>query len=116
MKFEGGTSSVISTGTKTILLNDDTINIDEVFFSTEEPDDNASVGWSNITSNYTRNPLYNDSSTSYALRHYKNVGGVKTLILSINIPSTGFDEAGELTMTINTVVGTPKLYFLVKGT
>lgn len=116
MKFEVGSHTVTSTGNQTIILNDDTIDITDVFFSIEDADDAGSCGWTDITTKYCRNIPYNDVTTSYAMRHYKNVGGTKTLILSLVVTATGFSTTGEFEINVDTKVGNPKLFFLVKGT
>jgi len=112
-KFEGGTFTVVSTGGDTIILDDSSLIIDEIFFSTESPDDNGSVGFADGTNNYTLNPLYNDSSTSKALQHFKNISSVKTKTLSLTL--TDKSNAGEFSINVDTRTENAKVYFLVKG-
>lgn len=113
MKFEGGTLTIVSTGGDTILLDDSSLIIDEVFFSVELPDDNGSVGFSDGTNNYTYNPLYNDSSTSKSLQHFKNISSVKTKTLSLTLTDKSYP--GEFSINVDTRTENTKIYFLVKG-
>lgn len=116
MKFEVGSTIIVSTGNKIITLNDDTIDVTDVFFSIEEPNDSGTLGWTDITTNYTRNILYNEVSTSNALKHYENIGGTKTLTCAITTSAGDFSTTGEFGFNVGTLSGNHKVYFLVRGT
>lgn len=113
MKFEAGTVLITSTGNKIVALNDSTLVVDEIFFAVESPDDNGSEGFSDGTNNFTYNTLYNETSTTKSLVHWKNVGGTKTKTLSFTI--TSLATAGEFSYNVDTRTENTKYYFLVKG-
>jgi len=122
MKVERGSFTVNSSNVG-ILLNDDTINVTDIWFQVVHASSGtsgASSGFSDGTDEEAQSVLAYDStsvtnsSSSYAITHYKRVSGSNVLKLAGNV--TDLSTPGEIYMSFSTYDPSLTVKFLAKGT
>jgi hypothetical protein len=113
-KVERGAITVVSSGSKTYVLNDDTLIPTNISFSiSTNSNSERSVGNYNGLINYSGNiGTYSDVSATKSICHYRNISGVKTKIAEATV--TGFDE-GEFYMNFTTLTENTSINFVVHG-
>ena len=98
-KVEYISITIASTGTDIVILNDSTLNIDDIILSVATASGELSSGYSDGVSTYSFSSTYGDTSTTKTVLHYRNIGGTKTKVFETVITDLDLGE-----FTINTTV------------
>lgn len=114
-KVELGSSTIVSTGTKTLTLNDSSLVPQKIVLFTMDSSTVGGAGYGDTATNFTGDTTYGDVDTVHSLTHYKNVSGVKTKVFEATVPSNAFAVAGEFKLSVTTLSATTKVYFVVFG-
>lgn len=114
-KVEYGSATITSTGSKTFVLADDTLQVEKVVLFVTDSSTVGSAGFGDQTINFAGGSAYNDETNTKALQHYRNVSGTKTLIIEGTIPPTSFVNAGEFVLAVTTVAASIQVKFVVFG-
>lgn len=114
-KIERGQFTRTHTGSTTVILNDDTINIEKIVFTIVSTTTEKSSGFSDSTINFTANDNYNEVSLANSIHHYRNISGVKTKTFEGKVPSGGFSSTGEFQFDTNVITQNTTIGFVVYG-
>lgn len=111
-KLEQGSSTIVSTGNKILVLNDDTIDIEKLVFLVSNSSTEVSTGFSDGTVNFTGNVGYGDTNMTKSITHYRNISGVKTKTFEGVVTLL---DVGEFTINVTTCTQSTQLKFLAYG-
>lgn len=111
-KLEQGSSTIVSTGNKTIILSDSTLAIQKIVFMVNNSTTEVSTGFSDGTVNFTGNVGYGDVNMTKSITHYRNIGGTKTKTFEGVITLL---DIGEFTLNVTTCTQNTQVRFLVYG-
>lgn len=111
-KIEQGSSTVVSTGSKTIVLNDFTLSIAKVVFLVSNSSTEVSTGFSDGTVNFTANVGYGDTNMTKSITHYRNISGVKTKTFEAVVTLL---DVGEFTINVTTCTQNTQVRFTAYG-
>lgn len=114
MKTEHGQITVLasSTGNKTPILEDYTLDIQAVALLIASSATESAVGFYDGTKQFTGSSAYKDSSTTRSITHYRNIGGVKTKVFEGTVTNL---DIGEFTINVTTCTQNTALRFVAYG-
>lgn len=112
-KVEYGSFTIVSNGTNTIFLNDDTINIQSIVLFIADSSNEVSAGVFDGTNTYTGSSAYSDENYTKTLTHYRNISGVKTKIIETVV--TNISDVGEFSTNTTTLTSSKQIRFVVFG-
>ncbi len=114
-KIEQGSSTIVSTGNKTFVLNDYNLSISKVVFLVTNSATEVSTGFSDGTVNFTGNVTYGDTNMTQSITHYRNIGGVKTKTFEAVVTTGGLSVVGEFTINVTTCTQSTQVRFVAYG-
>lgn len=114
-KVEYGSATFNSTGLKTLVLNDDTLQVQKVVLFVTDSSTVGSAGYGDQTDNFSGGSAYSDETATKAIQHYRNVSGTKTLIIEGTIPANSFATVGEFTLSLTTLSTSTQVKFIAFG-
>lgn len=112
-KVEYGSHTIVSTGNKTILLNDSSIQIEHLVIFVASSSTQTSAGYSDGTTTFTGSSAYGDENDNYTITHYRNISGTKTKVFEGVI--TNISVTGMFTLNVSTCTQATKVYFVAQG-
>jgi invasion protein IalB len=124
MKVFVGSTTVVTTGDKTLTLPDGTFQVKSVQFQVGSNNSAAaehSTGFSDGENHRAETTIKDGSieaskrSTNYAVTHYKVINGDLTLTLAGKVSTNGFSTAGQLGLTFDTCELTQSVDFIIYG-
>lgn len=111
-KVEYGSISILSTGNKTPILNDSTLDIERVVVWVASSSTESSAGYSDGTVTFTGSQAYGDENQTKTITHYRNISGTKTKVFEGVITVL---DTGEFTINVSTCTQTTLLQFVAFG-
>lgn len=111
-KVEYGSITVLSTGNKIPILNDDTLDIERVILFVASSSTEASAGYHDSSVDFTGSSAYGDENLTQTITHYRNISGVKTKVFEAVITSL---DVGEFTINVTTCTQSTSLKFVAFG-
>lgn len=126
MKRERGSFSIGSTGLKTIVLNDATLQVEEVEFfvgciSTSDTDNHTCLGYINATQQQALSTFSDTTGEKTALvnnkciAHNTRSGGTITEIITATLPANPFATVGEFNINFSAVNSSYPIFFIARG-
>lgn len=114
-KKETVSLTINSTGNKTFVLADSTLQVEKVVLCVSDSSSVASFGYGDETTNFTGGTAYGDENDTYSITHYRNVSGTKTKIIEGVIPSNSFNTVGEFVLNVSTLATPVQVKGIVYG-
>lgn len=114
-KVEPIAATFLSSGSKTIVLNDSSIDIEKVVLYIVSSTGEKTAGFSDSVTNFSGNLSHMETSTTKTLSHYRTIGGIKTKVFEATIPSNAFSDTGELKLDITTLTEMTQVLGVVYG-
>lgn len=111
-KVEYGQITIVSTGIKTPVLNDDTLVVEDVVVWVSDSATESSAGFSDGSISFTGSSAYGDENDTKLITHYRNIGGTKTKVLEATLSSLG---TGEFDINVSTLTTSTVLRYVVRG-
>lgn len=116
-KVEKGSFTIPNgdTSLQTIILNDDTIDIEKIVFMIVSSATETSNGFSDGTTNFTANDNYGDTSIVNSIHHFRNISSVKTKTFEGKVPTGGLATVGEFQFKPSVVTQNTTVKFTAHG-
>lgn len=111
-KVEYGSFLVLSTGNKTPILADDTLDIKRVVLWVASSSTETSAGYYDSSVTFTGGSAYNDENMTKVITHYRNIGGVKTKVFEATVTDL---DIGEFTINVTTCTQNTIVHILAYG-
>lgn len=111
-KVEYGAITVLSTGPKTPVLSDFTLDVERVVLFVSSSATEASAGYYDSSVTFTGSSAYNDENMSHTVTHYRNISGVKTKVFECIITNL---DVGEFTFNVTTITQQVQVKFIAFG-
>lgn len=111
-KIEQGASTIVSTGSKTFVLNDFSLSVEKVVFLIVNSSTEVSTGFSDGTVNFTGSVTYGDTSMTKSITHYRNISGTKTKTFEAVVTLL---DVGEFTINVTTCTQSTQVKFVAYG-
>lgn len=108
-KVECNSILVTSTGGKTPVLDDFTLDIDRLVLFAVFSDGTVAAGYYDASKKFTGSSTYKDENVNYPLTHYRNISGIKTKVCEISVTNL---DVGEFSINVSTLSnGSVTLYY-----
>lgn len=111
-KVEYGSITVLSTGNKIPILNDDTLSIERVVLFVANTTGETSAGYYDSSVTFTGSSAYGDENLTKTITHYRNISGTKTKVFEALVTNL---DVGEFTINVTTWTESTSLKFVVFG-
>jgi len=111
-KVEFGSTTITSTGSDIIVLNDPTLVIEKIVLCVSSASNEAAIGYYDGSVTFTGDSTYAGENTTKSITDYKNVGGTKTKVFE----TVGtYVDTGEFGINTTTCSGLTKILFVAYG-
>jgi hypothetical protein len=111
-KVELTNRTFTTTSTETVILNDDTIDIEKVVAMVVDSSTVAAFGYGDTVDNFTGSIKHLDKNTTKTITFYKDVSSVKTKVFEATITNL---DIGEFSINVTTCTQNTKVWFLCYG-
>lgn len=108
-KVEYGSTTLISTGSPIIVLNDYTLDIDKLVLFVSSSATEATAGFYDGTVTFTGGSAYGDENATKTITHYRNIGGTKTKVFECTVSNL---DVGEFTLSVTTCTQNTQVKFV----